>query len=139
MVVRHHHAAMKKVIIIGLAVIIVTMIAVLWTRSRHPSDRQIQRELAGTWYFTWPKDPRLTTTNVIAPDGSCVSEVSGFPDGKTIRSEGTFIVRDGTVIATVTNGGRQQTMQWHIVRLNIHELVWSNNGVIEPAFHKAGG
>ena len=128
---------MKKVIIIGLAVVIVAVIALLWTRSKHPSDQQIQRELAGTWYFSWTNMGRsLTTTNVIAPDGRFVSEVSGFADGKTIRNEGTFIVRDGIVIATVTNESGPHSMQWHIIRLDSHELVWSNNGVVEPAFHK---
>ena len=127
---------MKKLSIIGLAVVLVAVIALLWIHFKHPSDRQIQRELAGTWYFIWPKTPRLTTTNVIAPDGSYVSQISGFPNGKTIRNEGTLIVRDGVVIATVTNESGPQTMQWHIVRLDSHELIWSYNGVIEPAFHK---
>ena len=129
---------MKKLSIIGLAVVLVVVIALLWIHFKHPSDRQIQRELAGTWYFTWAKSPRLTTTNVIAPDGSYVSQISGFQNGKTIRNEGTLIVRDGVVIATVTNESGSQTMQLHIIRLDSHELIWSYDGVIEPAFHKVG-
>lgn len=108
------------------------------------SDKQIQRELTGTWFFTWPKGRHLTTTNVIKPDGSYMSKVSGFANGKTIRTEGTFIITNGVALATVTNENgttlhTPKTMKWHIIRLNSHELIWSNNGVVEPAFHKAGG
>jgi hypothetical protein len=125
---------MKRFSIIVVAVL-VAVIALLWIYIKHPSDQQIQGELAGTWVSHW--GPGLTTTGIITPDGSFKSQVSGMSNGKTVQSEGTLAVKSGTVITTQTNDGQTIVMRWHIIRLNSQELVWSNiDGATQPALQK---
>jgi hypothetical protein len=125
---------MKRFSFIVVAVL-VAVIALLWIYFKPPSDQQIQGELAGTWVWHW--GPGLTTRGIIAPDGSSKGEVSGLSNGKTVQSEGTLVVKGGTVITTQTNGGQTIVLRWHIIRLNSHELVWSNmDGATEPVLQK---
>jgi hypothetical protein len=126
---------MKKLSIIAVAVL-AAVIALLWIYFRHPSDQQIQAELAGTW-VSHP-GPGLTTRGTIAPDGSFKSQVSGMSNGKTVQTEGTLVVKSGTVIATQTIGGRTFVTRWHIIRLDSQELAWSNiDGVVQPALQRS--
>ena len=121
-----------------MAVFLVIILGLLWQHFKRPSDRQIQRELTGTWVSSWGRG--LTTTNVIAPDGSFASQVSGFANGGTIRNQGTLLATGGILVATATNDNQTVVMRWHIIRLDSHELVWSNDaGVTEPPFHKIAG
>ena len=102
------------------------------------NDSEIQRELTGTWVTTWGRGQ--TTTDVIAADGSFLSQTVGLPKGQKIQYHGTFLAKDGMVLGKAVFSNQTVIMHLHILQLNSHELVWSNDqGVTEPTFHKVGG
>ena len=134
----YHQARMKKFIILGLAVFLVTVPNVRGQPAKPLSDQEIQRKLTGTWVSSWGSG--LTTTNVIAADGSFVSTTTDLANGKTTGYRGTFLAKDGVVVGQATIGKQTVHMRLHIIRLNSHELIWSNDEAVkEPPFHKVGG
>lgn len=129
---------MRKFSILGLAIFLVFTLNVRGQPFKHLSDQEIQRELTGTWVASWGKG--LTTTNVIAADGSYVSQTTGFVKGGTGRYQGTFLAKDGVVVNRADFGKQTVVTRLHIIRLDSHELVWSNDAAVTlPAFHKVGG
>ena len=55
------------------------------------------------------------------------------------RYQGTFVAKDGIVIGKAIIGDRTVNMRMHIIRLDSHDLVWSNEaGITAPQFHKVG-
>jgi hypothetical protein len=128
---------MRKFILFGLAIFMVTIVGVRGQAFKLLDNREIQRELTGTWVSPWGRG--LTTTNIIAADGSYVSQTSGFTNGMTTRYQGTFLATNGMVVGKATNGKHTVVTRLHIVRLDSHELVWSNDaGITLPPFHKVG-
>lgn len=101
------------------------------------SDQEIQRKLAGTWVTTWGEGQ--TTTDIIAANGDFVSETVGLPKGQKIRYEGTFLATNGMVNGQAKLNTQTVTMHLYLVRLDSHELAWSNdiNGA-QTTFHKVG-
>jgi len=129
---------MKTFNIFGLVIFLVTIVGVRGEPFKLLSDREIQRELTGTWVSSWGRG--LTTTNVIAADGSYVSYISGFTNGTTTRYQGTFLAKDGMVVGKAMFGQQTVVTHLHIIRLDSHELVWSNEAAVTlPTFHKVGG
>ncbi len=129
---------MRKLTIIGLAIFLVTIVGVRGQPFKLLSDRDIQHELTGTWVASWGRG--LNTTNVIAADGSYVSLTGGFTNGRTGQYQGTFVAKNGLVIGKAKFGDQTVVMHLHIIRLDSHELVWSNDqGVTLPPFHKVEG
>jgi len=99
------------------------------------ADLKIQRKLAGTWVTTW--ETNLTVTDIIATNGNFVSQTTGFARGLVGRYQGTFLVKDGMVIGQAKFGPQTVTMHLHLIRLDNHELVWSNDtGGKVTTFHK---
>jgi hypothetical protein len=84
---------MKKVMIIGLSIALLIASVLLW----HHVHRSI---LTGTWVRDLPNGVRSVWT--VSPDGSYVSEVTGFPDGLVHKWVGRMEVKDGVLIDTIT-------------------------------------
>ncbi len=136
--VRHYRATMKKLIILGLAIFLATIAGVRGQPFKLLSDQKIQHQLTGTWVSSWGHG--LNTTNIIAADGSYVSRTGGFTNGRTGQYQGTFVVTNGLVVGKAMFGKQTVIMHLYIIRLDSHELVWSNDqGVTLPPFHKIGG
>jgi hypothetical protein len=128
---------MKKFILLGLATFLVIVPGVRGQESIQHSDQEIQHKLTGTWVSSWGRG--LTTTNVIAADGSFKSTTGGFTNGVVVGYQGTFLAKDGVVVGKAIIGKQTVNMRLHIIRLDSHELVWSNDeAVTESAFHKVG-
>jgi hypothetical protein len=135
--VGHYRATMNKSTILGLAILLATIAGVRGQPFKLLSDQKIQRELTGTWVSPWGHG--LTTTNVIAADGSYVSQTGGFTNGSTEQYRGTFMATNGMVVGRATIGKQTVVMHLYIIRLDSHELIWSNDqGVTLPPFHKVG-
>lgn len=128
---------MSKFTVLGLAVVLATISAVRAEDTKHLSDREIQHRLTGTWYSTWGQGH--TTTNIIAADGSYVSVTVGLPKGQTVKYNGTFLAKDGVVVGKAIIDTNTVNLRLHIIRLDSHELVWSNAGATAAStFHKVG-
>jgi hypothetical protein len=129
---------MRKFTLLGLAICLATITAVRGEDAGNPGDREIQHKLIGTWVASW--GPGLITTNVIAADGSYVSKISNFSNGQTTQYHGTFLAKDGMVMGKAIFPNQTVDLRLHIIRLDSHELVWSNEaGTTESTFHKVGG
>ena len=88
------------------------------------ADLKIQRKLVGTWIAIWGQGQ--TTKNVIAKDGSYTSWTEGLPKGQMGGYNGTFLVKNGIVENRAKFGPETITTHLHILQLDSHELVWSN-------------
>jgi len=129
---------MRKFNVLGLAIFLATNAVMHGQDAKHLSDREIQRKLTGTWFTTWGKG--YTTTNIIAADGSFGSQTVGLPKGQTVKYNGTFLAKDGVVVGKAIIGKQTVNMRLNIIRLDSHELVWSNEaGANVSTFHKVGG
>jgi len=126
-------ALMKKFTIFGLAVLLVIILGLLWQHFKRPSDRQVQRELTGTWHRNYGGSQ---ITNVIASDGGLQSQAFGLNNIMVSSSEGSLIAKNGVLIQTMiknsdTNLQMPRVEQWQIVHLDKHKLVMnfvSNKG-----------
>jgi hypothetical protein len=128
----HYRTSMKKYVILGLAILLGT-VPNMRGQPAKLSDQEIQKELTGTWVTTWGNDQ--TTTNIIAADGSYVSLIKGPKGGA--RYTGTFQATNGMVLGKAWFGKQAITLHLHIIQLDSHELVWSNENAAAPStFHK---
>jgi hypothetical protein len=90
---------MKKSIIIGLGIVLLFVISVLvWHHYRPPSDAEIHQTIIGTW-----RNPKGFGQMTFDSDGSFSS--SWKAGSRTNTFEGTWLVKDGELTATVTNRG----------------------------------
>jgi hypothetical protein len=129
---------MRKFTLLGLAICLATITAVRGQDTRNLSDQEIQHKLTGTWVASW--GPGLITTNVIAADGSYVSKINNLSNGQTMQYPGTFLVTNGMVMGKAKFPNQTVDLRLHILQLNSHELVWSNEaGTNVSTFHKVGG
>ena len=121
-----------------MAILLATVPAVRGQDAMLLNDQEIQHRLTGTWFSSWGRG--LTTTNIIAADGSFVSQTVGFTNGVTEGYHGTFLATNGIVAGKAMIGSQTVNLRLHIIRLDSHELVWSNEaGTNASTFHKAGG
>ncbi|HEY3763296.1 MAG TPA: hypothetical protein VGN23_16235 [Verrucomicrobiae bacterium] len=127
---------MKHYYLLVLAILLVAISDMRGQESRSPGDKELQRKLTGTWVTAWGNN--MITTNVIAADGSYVSQITG-PNGGRARYEGTFLVTNGIVYGKAIFEKQPVTMRLHIIQLDSHELIWSNDVMATPiTFHKVG-
>jgi hypothetical protein len=110
--------------------------------SRTPTDARIQRLLVGTWRLD--QDPSKTIQN--KPDGSYIVQLAR--GGSNVVVEGTWQVKAGFVIATITNApswfGPQDTVERHkaetnrVVSIDEHKvtLLSSQDGTTRLTAHK---
>jgi len=123
---------MKKFIAILATVTVLAAVAFLsWQHFKHLRDERIYKNLAGTWTMSFGS---LT----IHPDGSYVLQFTVSPDSGVVTNEGTFQVRDGFLIDTVTKSYRKNAQVPYvtptpIIMANDHEMILntgSNNKLI---------
>jgi hypothetical protein len=90
------------------------------------NDARLQRQVTGTWVVEVGNNIR--SVNLIRPDGSYAAKVTGFTNGSVVMIEGTFRVKNGELIETVTKSSQTNekvpfTVHGKIIRLNEHEIV----------------
>lgn len=90
------------------------------------TDVRIQRQVTGTWVVEVGNNIR--SVNLIRPDGSYAAKVTGFTNGSVVMIEGTFRVKNGELVETVTKSSQPNekvpfTVHGQIIRLNNHEMV----------------
>jgi len=87
---------MKKFTIIGFIIALVIASILLWQHSNPSSDAKLGRQIAGTW-----TNYDGLYTKIISSDGS-FSTIVGIPNALS-TSQGTWLVKDGELVLTVTN------------------------------------
>jgi len=121
---------MKRFIIVGFIVAVTVVGLIFWQHFKHPSDAQARQLLPGTWHvdFSSAKQAEGKSTFVIAPNCDFTHKTVS-PDGiNTIESSGTFQVKHGVLIETIT---KSSYTNWHlpivrtarIVRTDKREMV----------------
>ena len=114
---------MKKIVAIGFTVALLVIVALLsWHYFKHSRDTKISRILTGTWHA----DDLGSFT--VRSDGGYVWQITNLTTGRAVTIEGTFQVRDGVLINTVTKSSRTNThvpyvSHSQIVRANDYEMV----------------
>ena len=111
----------------NISVIVVSML-LLCGCSRTPSDAEIQKLLVGTWRSD--QEPSKTIQN--KPDGSYTLQLAR--GGSNVIAEGTWQVKAGFVIATMTNApswfgpqdpvARQRAESNKVVSIDAHKMVF---------------
>jgi hypothetical protein len=116
---------MKRLAIIGLSVVIVVaFILLFWQHAKPSRDRKFSQKLSGAW--SW-EIYSLHGTRNFAADGSFAEQV--FKGTNTYNlTAGTWYVKDGRVIVTVTSDSNKKaqvprTSSEHIVSVDAHEFV----------------
>jgi hypothetical protein len=125
---------MKKITIIGFSLgllIIATLIFMHY--QKHPSDSMIRRKLPGTWIPNIADGRARTLTT--SSDGHWTEQITGKI--RTGRLEGTWQVRDGFLIITLTNNDLDMqvpsTHSSRIIRIDSHEYVLQSENGNTPA------
>jgi len=103
---------MKKFTVLGWAILLATVPAVRGQDAMLLNDQEIQHRLTGTWFSSWGRG--LTTTNIIAADGSFVSQTVGFTNGVTEGYHGTFLATNGIVAGKAMIGSQTVNLRLHI-------------------------
>lgn len=108
------------------------MLTACGQRARFPvaSDADIQKKLLGTWTRETNADgEQWITVNVYKPDGSYVAQgtIVGTNETRKFSEAGTFLVKGGVLILTMTNHSNTNARlplveRSHIVRLDGREL-----------------
>ena len=121
---------MKKLTIIGLSVLaVVGCILLFWQHAKTSRDRNISQKLAGAWSWEFAN---IRVTTDFATDGSLTSqEQDVFNYSKstnTYQTAGTWYIKDGKVIETVTSDSNKKarvprTSSGQIVSIDAHEYV----------------
>lgn len=129
---------MKKIAIIGFTFgLLIIAILVVMHYQKHPSDSAIRRKLPGTWTLNIA-DGRARTL-MMSSDGHWTEQITGKI--RTGRLDGTWQVRDGFLISTITNNDMDMqvpsTHTSRIIRIDSHEYVLhSENGNTQVVFKK---
>ena len=113
---------MRKFIAISVVLVLLAFTSLLaWRHFQHLRDERIYKNLAGTWTMSFGS---LT----VRPDGSYVLAFTVSPTSGVVTNEGTFQVRDGFLIDTVTKSYRKNapvpyTTPTPIIMANDHEMI----------------
>ena len=117
---------MKKYITIGFVTAVLVAIALLsWQHIKTSRDARTRQNLAGTWVVD-------TGSFTVRPDFSYVGQFTNSTAGKIVTNEGTFQVRDGFLIDTMTKSSGAHAHVPYITRLRIvradaHQMVIDEN------------
>ena len=128
---------MKKLVTIGFTIGLLIVVILLARRHvRTTRDAEIFRKLPGTWVLSYG------SLNVHS-DGSYVLQFMHTPAEGVLTNEGTFQVRNGIIINTLTKSYRTnaqlpQITQMRIVRINDHEIIIDNGSKSGLIFQKDG-
>ena len=122
---------MKKITIILVSVIIAVVCALLlWQQVKISRDRDYCQKVVGAWSSEFGS---LHITDRFAPDGSFTGqeEYGGLSSTNTIQVAGSWRIKDGSWILSVTNSTNPKAKvprvgTGRIVRIDSHEfvLVW---------------
>ena len=118
---------MKKAIAIGLAIALLGVAALLSRQHlKHASDARIFKNLPGTWSMSFG-------SMTVQPDGSYVLQFTVSPTSGLVTNEGTFQVRDGFLIDTVTKSYRTNAQvpyvtHTRIIQANAREMTIDTGG-----------
>jgi len=90
------------------------------------SDAKLQRLVTGIWVVETGNN--IQSVNSIKPDGAYAAKVTGFTNGSVVMIEGTFRVKNGALVETVTKSSQQNeqvpfVVHGQILRLNDQEMV----------------
>jgi hypothetical protein len=129
--------AMKKLITIGFTIgllVVVTLLA--WRHVRPLRDAEMFGKLPGTWFLSYGSLD-------VHPDGSYVLQFTHSPTDGILTNEGTFQVRDGLLINTVTKSYRTnaqlpQITRMRIIQMNDREMIIDNGSKSGLIFRKDG-
>jgi hypothetical protein len=104
---------MKKIIPIGFIIALVGLAAFFsWQHFKHAKDARIFKNLPGTWTTSFG-------SLSVQPGGSYVLQFTVSPDIGVVTNEGTFQVRDGFLIDTVTRTCRTNAQVPYVNRKRI--------------------
>src|SRR5258705_8096022 len=96
---------MKKLTMMGLSVVVVVVLIFLfWQHAKTARDRKSSQNLAGTW--SW-EIYSLHGTRNFATDGR-FAEQTVFKGTNASQTAGTWHVKDGRVIVSVTNDSNKK-------------------------------
>jgi hypothetical protein len=89
-------------------------------------DARIQKQVTGMWLVDIGNNVR--SLNVIRPDGGFAAKVAGFTNGSVVMIEGTFLVKNGALVETVTKSSQPDeqvpfVVQGKIISLTPHEMI----------------
>jgi hypothetical protein len=118
---------MKKIAIIGVAMGLLIIPTVLfWHRQNHPTDLVMRQRLLGEWVPNIA-DGR-SRTFAMSADGHWTEQITGKIG--TGKMDGTWLVKDGLLIWTMTNNDLDMqvplTDTARIIRIDSHEFVVQN-------------
>ncbi len=90
------------------------------------NDARLERQVTGTWVVEIGNNIR--SVSVIRPDGGYAATVTGFTNGSVVMVEGSFRVKNGELVETVTKSSQTNekvpfTVHGQIIRLNNHEMI----------------
>jgi len=129
---------MKKIslFVIALLLISAALILLFWQHARTSRDREFSQNLAGVW--SWEISSFHGIRN-FAADGS-FTEQTVFKGTDTNQTVGTWYVKDGRVIVTVTSDSNKKahvprTISEQIVRIDAHEFV-GTFGTVEAVLNR---
>ena len=90
------------------------------------SDARIQKQMTGMWAVDIGNNVR--SLNVIRPDGRFAAKITGFTNGSVVMIEGTFLVKNGGLVETVTKSSQKDekvpfVVHGKIISLTPHEMI----------------
>jgi hypothetical protein len=125
---------MKKIITIGFTATLLVLVTLLaWQHFKPSRDAKIRKNLAGTWAMDFG-------SFIVHPDGSYIGWHTNATSG-IVTNEGTFQIRDGYMINTMTKTSRTNARvpyvsQMRIIRADARELVIDDGGNVELVLRK---
>ena len=118
---------MKKIAIVGLIIVVIVCGMLLYKQVKLSKDSGSRSQLIGTWSWEFYNE---RGTNTIAPNGSFdeQSVSTNYKGIKISQSAGTWQIKDGIFIETVTNDSRARARvprikSAQIVRVDARQFV----------------
>ena len=119
---------MKKIVTIGFIAGLLVLVALLaWQHFMPSRDAKMRKNLTGTWVVNFG-------SFTVRPDGSYVLCYTNATSG-IVTNEGTFQIRDGYMINTMTKTSRTNAQHMphvsheRIIRADSREMVIDDGGV----------
>jgi hypothetical protein len=126
---------MKKFTAIGFLAALLFFVTLLsWQHLKPSRDEKIRRNLTGTWAVDFG-------SFTVRQDGSYIAQFSSPTAGRVVTNEGTFQVRDGYMINTMTKSSRTNAHVPYVSRVRIlqadsSEMVIDDGGKVGLVLRK---
>ena len=98
----------------------------LLTACSHSRDAAISKILPGDWHVEMADGGKSEST--YSPNGDFKCHVT-FADGKDMTMSGSYVVKDGFLIETVTSATPPTVLRFQIIQSDDRELVVEKDGV----------